>query len=80
MLELQINNKNFIVDENMSVIEACKYIGIDIPRFCYHESLSIAGSCRMCLIELEDVDKLVLACLTDVDEDIHILTLSLIHI
>jgi NADH-quinone oxidoreductase subunit G len=77
MLELQINNKNFIVDENMSVIEACKYIGIDIPRFCYHESLSIAGSCRMCLIELEEVEKLVLACLTDVEEDINILTDSL---
>jgi NADH-quinone oxidoreductase chain G len=74
MLELQINEKNYIVDENMSIIEVCKYIGIDIPRFCYHESLSIAGSCRMCLIELEEVDKLVLACLTDVEEDIHILT------
>ena len=39
-------------DENLTIIQACELSGIQIPRFCYHERLSIAGNCRMCLVEV----------------------------
>ena len=39
-------------DENLTIIQACELSGIQIPRFCYHEKLSIAGNCRMCLVEV----------------------------
>ena len=40
------------VDGSMTLIQACEEAGIEIPRFCYHERLSIAGNCRMCLVEI----------------------------
>ena len=40
------------VDPAMTLIQACEEAGIEIPRFCYHERLSIAGNCRMCLVEV----------------------------
>jgi NADH dehydrogenase/NADH:ubiquinone oxidoreductase subunit G len=74
---LSINNNEFLVKSDISIIEATKYIGIQIPRFCYHESLSIAGNCRMCLVELENSEKLVIACLTIIQEEDEILTNTL---
>jgi NADH-quinone oxidoreductase subunit G len=77
-----INQIEFIVKENISIIEACKYVGIKIPRFCYHESLSIAGNCRMCLV-LVGVDKdglleekLFLSCLNTVAAEMQIITVD----
>jgi NADH-quinone oxidoreductase subunit G len=46
------------------VIEAAKKLGIKIPHYCYHPALSIAGSCRMCLVEIEKFPKLQIACHT----------------
>ena len=40
------------VDPALTIIQACEQAGIEIPRFCYHERLSIAGNCRMCLVEV----------------------------
>ncbi len=40
------------VDPNLTLIQACEVAGVEIPRFCYHERLSIAGNCRMCLVEV----------------------------
>lgn len=40
------------VDPNLTIIQACEQAGIEVPRFCYHERLSIAGNCRMCLVEV----------------------------
>jgi len=62
MVTIKINNIEFIVKSNLSVLEACKYVGINIPRFCYHESLSVAGNCRMCLVEIEKSVKPVASC------------------
>ena len=53
MIKIKINNFEFLVKPDISVLEACKYVGIHIPRFCYHETLSVAGNCRMCLVEIE---------------------------
>jgi len=47
---------------NISVLEACKYVGITVPRFCYHETLSVAGNCRMCLVEVAGTPKPVSSC------------------
>ena len=47
-----INGKEVEVESSMTLLQACEQAGIEIPRFCYHERLSIAGNCRMCLVEV----------------------------
>ena len=49
---VKIDDKLVEVDPNLTIIQACEIAGIEIPRFCYHERLSIAGNCRMCLVEV----------------------------
>ena len=62
MLKIYVNNIELFVKPNSTVLEACETIGIEIPRFCYHETLSIAGNCRMCLVEVEKSPKPVVSC------------------
>jgi NADH-quinone oxidoreductase subunit G len=50
--KIVIDGKEIEVDPAMTLIQACEQAGIEIPRFCYHERLSIAGNCRMCLVEV----------------------------
>ena len=40
------------VESGTTILQACEEAGVEIPRFCYHERLSIAGNCRMCLVDL----------------------------
>ena len=47
-----IDGNEVEVDGAMTLIQACEVAGIEVPRFCYHERLSIAGNCRMCLVEV----------------------------
>lgn len=61
-LNIKVNNRPFIVNKHFSVLEACKFLGVLIPRFCYHENLSVAGNCRMCLVETDKSPKPVAAC------------------
>ncbi|WP_295047517.1 NADH-quinone oxidoreductase subunit NuoG [uncultured Paracoccus sp.] len=49
---IKIDGIEVAVDPNLTLIQACEQAGIEIPRFCYHERLSIAGNCRMCLVEV----------------------------
>lgn len=72
LISVSINNRSYFVQQDTSILEACKLIGIIIPRFCYHESLSIAGNCRMCLVEIENLPKPAASCLTLVAEDLSI--------
>jgi len=74
MLKIKINNSEFLVKNDISVLEACKYVGISIPRFCYHETLSIAGNCRMCLVEIEKTPKPVSSCTLPVSNNMQIFT------
>jgi len=62
MIHLNINNIEVSVLPNTSVLKACEIAGFDIPRFCYHKRLSVAGNCRMCLVEVEKSPKPVVAC------------------
>ncbi len=50
--KIVIDGKEIEVDGAMTLIQACEEAGIEVPRFCYHERLSIAGNCRMCLVEV----------------------------
>ena len=52
-----IDDVELEVDGSMTLIQACEEAGIEIPRFCYHERLSIAGNCRMCLVEIVGGDR-----------------------
>jgi len=63
MKYLYINNEKFNLNSfNVSILEFCENIGITIPHFCYHKNLSLAGNCRMCLIELKGSPKPVVSC------------------
>lgn len=62
MPKLIIDGKEVIVEDGMTVIQACEQLGIAIPRFCYHPRLAIAGNCRMCLVEVEKSPKPVASC------------------
>ncbi|MGV6804918.1 MAG: NADH-quinone oxidoreductase subunit NuoG [Ruegeria sp.] len=50
--KIVIDDKEIEVDGAMTLIQACEHAGVEVPRFCYHERLSIAGNCRMCLVEV----------------------------
>jgi len=53
MPTVKIDGKEMEVPAGITVLQACEMAGVEIPRFCYHERLSIAGNCRMCLVELK---------------------------
>ena len=74
MININIDNLNILIKANISVLEACKYIGINIPKFCYHESLSVAGNCRMCLVELQKTPKPIASCAMPVVNNMTIFT------
>ena len=62
MLKLKVNDTEVEVEEGLTVLQACEKAGVEIPRFCYHEKLSIAGNCRMCLVEMEKSPKPIASC------------------
>ena len=62
MLKLKVNDIEVEVEEGLTVLQACEKAGAEIPRFCYHEKLSIAGNCRMCLVEMEKSPKPIASC------------------
>jgi NADH-quinone oxidoreductase subunit G len=74
MLKLKVNEIDVEVEEGLTVLQACEKAGVEIPRFCYHEKLSIAGNCRMCLVELEKSSKPVASCAMPATEGMNIKT------
>ena len=68
MPKIFINGKLIKVDEGITVLQACEIAGVEIPRFCYHERLSIAGNCRMCLVEMVNSAKPIASCAMPVAE------------
>jgi NADH-quinone oxidoreductase subunit G len=59
-----LNGKTVEVPQGTTIMQAASGIGIEIPHFCYHPYLSIAGNCRMCMVEVEKSPKLVISCAT----------------
>ena len=68
MPKLIIDNQEHDVPNGITLIQACGLAGIEIPRFCYHERLSIAGNCRMCLVEVAGMPKPVASCAMSVND------------
>ena len=62
MPKLTIDGQEVEVEEGATVLQACEALGIEIPIFCYHPKLSIAGNCRMCLVEAEKSAKPIASC------------------
>ncbi len=74
MLKLKINDIDIEVEEGLTVLQACEQAGVEIPRFCYHEKLSIAGNCRMCLVEMEKSVKPIASCAMPASDGMNIKT------
>ena len=66
MPKITIDGKVFEVRDRQTIIEAAREHGIEIPHFCWHPKLSVSGNCRMCLVKVEKLPKLVIACSTQV--------------
>lgn len=62
MVKLTVNHQEIEVEEGSTVLQACEKLDIEVPTFCYHSKLSIAGNCRMCLVEMEKSPKLIASC------------------
>ena len=62
MPKVKVDGVELEVEQGISVLQACELAGKEIPRFCYHERLSIAGNCRMCLVEMEKSPKPIASC------------------
>ncbi|KAB7505353.1 NADH-ubiquinone oxidoreductase subunit, mitochondrial, partial [Armadillidium nasatum] len=60
--EVFVDDRSVMVEPGTTVLQAAAMVGIEIPRFCFHERLSVAGNCRMCLVEVEKAAKPVAAC------------------
>ena len=74
MPKININGKEIEFENGMTVLQACELANVEIPRFCYHEKLSIAGNCRMCLVELEKSNKPIASCAMPATEGMKIKT------
>lgn len=77
-VEVFVDDKPVHVDPGCTVLQACAVAGVEIPRFCYHERLSIAGNCRMCLVEVEKNWKPQASCAMPVFKGMRIKTNSLV--
>lgn len=73
-INVKINGADYAFDQPYTIIQACEIIGIEIPRFCYHKRLKIAGNCRMCLVELVGAPKPVAACAINIANNMNINT------
>jgi NADH-quinone oxidoreductase subunit G len=76
MVNLEIDGRTVQVAPGTTVIRAANELGIYIPHFCYHEKLTIAANCRMCLVEIEKAPKPQPACATPVSEGMKVYTHS----
>ena len=76
MPKITINGKEIEFTDGMTVLQACELADVEIPRFCYHEKLSIAGNCRMCLVEMEKSPKPIASCAMPAAEGMNIKTNS----
>jgi len=76
MAKITVDGQSFEVDPKLTIIQAARDNGIEIPHFCWHPALSVAGNCRMCLVEVEKTPKLAIACSTQVSDGMVVQTAS----
>ena len=68
MVKVIVDGTEVDMAPGSSVLQACEAAGKEIPRFCYHERLSVAGNCRMCLVEVEKAPKPIASCAYPINE------------
>jgi NADH dehydrogenase (ubiquinone) Fe-S protein 1 len=73
-INFKINDYQYNVSDKLTIIQACLKNKVDIPRFCYHEKLSIAGNCRMCLVEDIKQLKPIASCAVNITNSMNIYT------
>ena len=76
MPKIEIDGREITVEDGLNIIQAAERLGIEVPHYCYHPGLSISGNCRMCLVEIEKMPKLQIACNTRVNDGMVIHTTS----
>lgn len=75
-ITMKVNQKEITVDSGLTLLQACQEAGAEIPCFCYHPKLSIAGNCRMCLVEMKGGRKPVASCAMPIAEGMEVTTNS----
>ncbi len=73
-VKIKINEQEFTVPADSTVIKACHANGIDVPHYCYHPDLSVAGNCRICMVGVKGMPRPVVACATPVTENMEVTT------
>jgi hypothetical protein len=74
MVNIQINGIPIQCDKNVTILQACVEAGENIPSFCYHDRLNIAGNCRICLVQIEGMGKLIESCTVPVRDNLKVFT------
>ena len=74
MVNIKINNKEYSVPANSTVLEAARYAGVEIPTLCYLKDINEIGACRLCLVEVKGARGLAAACVYPVNEGMEVLT------
>lgn len=74
MPKLTIDGIEITVEPGTSILQAAEQLGVEIPRFCYHDRLSVPGNCRMCLVEVEGAPKPVASCALPCGDDMKVVT------
>jgi len=73
-VKIKIDDKEVTVPANWTVIKACHENGIDVPHYCYHPDLSIAGNCRICMVGVKGAPRPVVACAQPITENMEVIT------
>jgi len=76
LIKVFVNNLQVQVSSTSTALQACELAGFEVPRFCYHESLLVAGNCRICLVEVEKSPKPVASCALPLTPNMSIFTNS----
>ena len=76
LVQLTINSRPVSVPAGTTVMQATKQLGVDVPHYCWHPGLSVAGVCRFCMVKIEGMPKLQIACNTTVTEGMKVDTLA----
>src|SRR5881409_307971 len=74
MAKLTVNGKQIEVPAGTNLIEAARHAGVEVPHYCYHPSLSIAGQCRLCMVDIEKAPRPTIACNTVAADGMVVLT------
>lgn len=76
LIDIKIDGKEYKVEKGTTILEACKMAGINIPTLCHHPDLTVAGICRICVVEIEGMNTLTPACAFRIEREVSVKTNS----